>query len=110
MTARINIVSASLEHSKPGTVRFLLNAKLTAAAFTDLDALTSVMQKDNTATVVSGGLELLAIELGKRDSEVLDVEDLDLELLPGETITATAVVDSGTGAEFDTAFNFVELF
>ncbi len=110
VTARINIVSASLEHSKPGTVRFLLNAKLTAAAFTALDITTSVMQKDSTATAVSGGLELLAIELGKVDSELLDVEALDLELLPGETITVTAVVDSGTGAEFDAAFNFVELF
>ena len=110
VTARLNLVSASLEHSKPGTVRFLLNATLIAAAFTDLDANTSVMQKDTTATAVSGGVELLAIDLGKVDSELIDIETLDLELLPGETVTATAIVDSGTGAEFDAAFNFVELF
>ena len=110
VTARINLVSASLEHSKPGTVRFVLNATLTAASFSDVDANTSTMHVDTAATAITGGVEIIPIDLAKVDSELLDVEPLDIELLPGETLTATAVADSGTGAEFDAAITWVELF
>lgn len=109
---KINFVSISVEHTKPVIVSFYENATLIGASWSDVDASTSVMQVDTTATAVTGGVFLFALDLGKTGSQIIDFRS-SLEavlVLPGNHLSAVAVASSGNNAEVDISFNWIEEF
>ncbi len=52
--------------------------------------------------------DVLAIELGKSDSELINVQPLDLRLYPGETMTFSA--ESASATEAFIGLDWAELF
>ncbi len=109
---KILFIAMSVEHSKPMTVNFYENSTLVGASFSDIDTNTSIVQKDTSATAFSGGTLLFSIDLGKEDSEIIDLSSDKHAgiLLPGNHITATSIPNSGNGSETNVTFSFVELF
>lgn len=108
---KVNFFSGAVEHTKPVTIRFYLNATLTDAAFTDIDAANSSVKKDTTASSAAGGLFLFALPLGKSSNELIDMKDkLDLALFDvGDVLTVTADAFSATNAEITIGVNFTEI-
>ena len=72
------------------------------------------MEKDTTATACTctAAEFLFASELGRTGNDILDFlsDELDAELLPGETVTATIAPTSGNAAEARVAVYLVEQF
>lgn len=71
------------------TVKLIKNAALTGASWTDVSSTTSVMRYDISATI-SGGTELLSLQLVRTDLSLQYLLDsLDIVLNPGDTLTIT---------------------
>lgn len=103
------LMSAGVEHNKTVTLNVYKNATLTSAAFADVDANTSVLEKDTTATAFSGGTLLLSLPLGRTGNTVVNLDRDDAGLLaPGEIFTITAIPGSGTTHEVDFSINLLE--
>lgn len=106
---KILIINVGVEHSKTVNVNFYRNPTLVSASFTDIDASTSVVQKDTAATGFSGGTLLFTASLGKAGNTIISLDNVEAGLLqPGEIITATLAPTSGNTAEGVVSFNFVE--
>ena len=107
---KINYVAASVEHTKPCFINLYGNATLTGASWADVSANTSALQKDTSATAISGGNFFFGIPLGKTGQVILDLkDDLNIgEFGPGTVITATLAPNSGNGAEGNVSFNLTE--
>jgi len=107
---KINLASVSNDHTKAMIIRFYANATLTNASFSYIDANTSPMQVDTSASVASGGVFLFAIQLGANGSQVVNVanDQLNGRVPPGQTLTVTGEAISGTGATCSVALNWVE--
>lgn len=103
-------IACAVEHTKPVTIKFYANAKLTGAVFSNV-AATSSVEQDTSASAFSGGIFLFALPLGKTGQEIvyLDKELFDAIAEPGDQFTATMAPSSGNGAEAIVSFNFVEI-
>lgn len=107
--SRILSASLAVEHTKPITIVFLRNAVITGASWTAIDSSFS-LQYDTSATAVTNGTQILAVPLGKAGQQYISLID-DLfggVLLPGETICAAAIANSGTNGEATVALRMIE--
>ena len=95
--------------NKPGIVRVRRNPTLVGASFSAVDANTSVMRKDTSATTVTGGDLLFAQSIADDTPLFLDLSRKAGRLEPGETITITAEATNGTIDPIVT-FGWKELF
>ena len=104
-------LALATESTKPIIFRIRLNPTLTGTpAFGDVDAATSVMATDTAASGVTGGREFLTTVLGKTDSEIIPLHDLDKRLVPGDVLVITAEATSGSGQEVTVSLSWNELF
>lgn len=108
---KIQLVSASVEHTKPVALKFYLNPTLTGASFSAIDGSNSALYKDTSATAISGGRLLFPIALGKTGDKFIDFsESSDNHLYhPSDLITITAVPSSGTNADVTISVTILEL-
>ncbi len=95
--------------NKPAVIRVRLNPTLTGASFSAVDANTSVVRKDTSATAVSGGTIFFAQSLAEGAAPPFDLEKRDILLEPGETITISLEASNGT-IDPDISFGWKELF
>jgi hypothetical protein len=77
-------------------VRVRLNPTLTAASFSAVDANTSVVRTDTSATAVSGGTLVFAQSLTEAAAPIIDLSARNIKLNPGETVTVSLEASSGT--------------
>jgi hypothetical protein len=108
--SKLLIISASVEHTKPVSIKLYKNVTLTEASFSAIDS-ESTLEQDTSATAFSGGNYLFTIQLGRTGNIVLDLESHihDPILAPGESITFTTIPKSGNNSEASVSAYFVEL-
>lgn len=82
--------------NKPGIIRIRKNPTLVGASFSAVDADTSVMRKDISATTVTGGELLFAQSVADDTPLAFDLSRKTGKLEPGETITVTGEATNGT--------------
>ncbi len=82
--------------NKPGIIRVRKNPTLVGASFSAVDANTSVMRKDTSATTVTGGDLLFAQSIADDTPLAFDLSQKTGRLEPGETITVTGEATNGT--------------
>ena len=95
--------------NKPAVLRLRLNPTLTGASFSAIDANTSVVRKDTSATAVSGGILFFAQSLAEGAAPIIDLEKRDIILNPGDTITISLEASNGT-IDPDVSLGWKELF
>ncbi len=95
--------------NKPAVLRLRLNPTLTGASFSAVDADTSVVRKDTSATAVSGGILFFAQSLSEGAAPILDLVNRNIFLEPGETVTVSLEASNGT-IDPDISFGWKELF
>lgn len=111
VTVKALLISAGVEHNKPVTINIYKNAVLTSASFSSIDADTSVVETDTTATAFSGGTLLLSIPMGRTGTQTINLDRDDAGLiLPGDIFTMTAQPVSGTTHDVAFSLNFLEQF
>jgi len=109
---KFTILTASIDASaanKPATLRVRLNATLTGASFSAVDASTSVARVDVAATAVSGGTVVFAQSISEGSAPIIDFSTLTNKLPPGDTITVSLEASSGT-VDSVLSMNWLELF
>jgi hypothetical protein len=104
-TASIDSTTAN----KPSTIRVRLNATLTGASFSAVDASTSVVRIDTSATAVSGGNLLFAQIITEGAAPVIDFTKIVEKLNPGDTVTISLESSSGN-VDSVISMNWLELF
>ena len=108
---RPEFVSLATEGTKPIIFRIKVNPTLTGTpAFTDVNAATSVVSTDVAASGLTGGREVLAVVLGKADSGIIPLHELNRAINPGDITTVTAQATSGSNQEVNVSLTWAELF
>lgn len=104
-TASIDSTTAN----KPSTIRIRLNSTLTGASFSAVDASTSVVRIDTSATVVSSGNIVFAQIITEGAAPIIDFTKIIDKLNPGDTITVSLESSSGN-VDSVISMNWLELF
>jgi len=99
--------SASIDGTKPATIRFRTNAILTGSSFSDISTNTSVAAKDSSSTAISGGNLQFAFGLSKADGKIIDLTEASFTLNPGDSLSVSVEASSGT-TDVLCAFNWEE--
>jgi hypothetical protein len=108
----LTIFTASIDSTtanKPSTIRVRLNPTLTGASFSAVDALTSVVRTDTSATAVSGGNIIFAQIITEGAAPIIDFTKLMDKLNPGDTVTVSLESSSGN-VDSVISMNWLELF
>ncbi len=93
------LLTIATDGTKIVTVRIVKNTTLGGApSYTDISTNTSVVDYDTDGTTLTGGTELLSIQMGKLDSDKVDLSHLLDQLNPGDTLTISATSSSSTEA------------
>lgn len=107
---RIDGINVSSEGTKLVTMRLTKNPILDGTpAFADLNSNTSVIATDVAGTTFTGGIEILALELGKTDSKEIPLKQFKLDLLPGEMVVISGAASSST-SDIGASIHWRELF
>jgi hypothetical protein len=98
LTTRPVLVSIATAGTGNTLVRFFLrlNATLTGASFSPIDAASSPVEQDTAATALSGGTFVTATQIPIQDKLLYDLKDFEIQIAPGETLTVSAVSTGGT--------------
>lgn len=104
-TASIDSTTAN----KPSTIRVRLNPALTGASFSAVDANTSVVRTDTSATAVSGGNIIFAQIITEGAAPIIDFTKIMDKLNPGDTVTVSLESSSGN-VDSVISMNWLELF
>jgi hypothetical protein len=110
---RPEFISLATDATKAIIFRVRIQSTLEGpVAFTDVDAAVSVISTDVAATGVTSGTgrEALTVTLGKTDSLLINIDELDKKLNPGEHATITAEAVSGSSHEASASWTWGELF
>jgi hypothetical protein len=110
--ARLDYLGVSFVASsakKPALVRVTLNPTLTAASFAAINANTSVMRKDTSATAMSGGTVIFAQSMTESAALNLDFAGRNIKIEPGDTLTISLEASNGT-IDPDVSLGWKELF
>jgi hypothetical protein len=107
---RIKLIFTSLasDGAKSVIARYLKNAIITGASFSDVEADVSVIEFDSSATIVSGGDEQFTTGLAKVDSQPIDMSTMSYHLDPGDTFTITG--ESSAANDVLASLTWEELF
>lgn len=111
--ALVEYFGSSIEASAAnnlGTVRLVKNATLGGApSYSDIHATDSIMEIDTSGTTVTGGVELLSVELaGKNDKAANNLIPYKHIIHPGETVTVAG--SSANSATIKSSLLWKELF
>jgi hypothetical protein len=108
---KLTVLNSSVEHNKPVVMNFYIDATLVAASWSDIDAASSVVQFDTAATSFTGGTEIFSMALGRTGNDTVELVNKLVGLLaPGQTLTVTAVPESGTTHIVGASLNWIEDF
>ena len=117
---KTNFIDIQLEHmsmaieassaNNLGTIRLVRDATLGGApSYSDINTNNSVVEIDIAGTTVTGGKELISIDLaGKNDREAVLLTIFDFLINPGESVTLAGL--SANGATIDGSLLWKELF
>ena len=108
----LTVFSASIDSTtanKPSTIRARLNPTLTGASFSAVDANTSVVRTDTSATAVTGGDVVFSQIITEGAAPVIDFTKIIEKLNPGDTITVSLESSSGN-VDSVISMNWLELF
>ena len=108
----LTVFSASIDSTtanKPSTIRVRLNPTLTGAVFSAVDADTSVVRTDTSATAVSGGNIIFSQIITEGASPIIDFTKIIEKLNPGDTVTVSLESSSGN-VDSVISMNWLELF
>lgn len=106
---KLQYISLSTDGTKIVKFRLVKNTTLGGSpSYADLSTNTSVIDYDVAGTTLTGGTEILSVQLGKTDSRTIDLENYDIYLYPTETLTigasSTSSVDAGVSIGFKELF------
>ena len=102
-------VSIASEGTKTGKVKIYKNLSISGASWSNIDATNSVLQTSTAGTVTPDNANLLfEYNLGRQDSIVDDIQDMNLIIEPGDTITITG--QSAANMDFDFTARWKEHF
>lgn len=105
-TCILGSLSISVEGTASTQVRFMKNATLTGASFTDLNTASSVVEYDTSATTFTGGTELFTFMFTSIDSKCIELRSLQFYLNPDDYVTITAT--SAASTEVHATLGWVE--
>lgn len=109
----LTLLSFNTDLSKSSLWELEKNCTITnTPTWTDVDTANSTIEYSTDAVVTqgSGSLEF-SIPLGKIDRELIsNLEEQNISLLPGDTITLFIVTPGGTNGTYDLSFRWKELF
>ena len=108
----LTVFSASIDSNtanKPSTIRARLNPTLIGASFSAVDANTSVVRTDTSATAVSGGNIIFSQIITEGASPIVDFTKIIEKLNPGDTVTVSLESSSGN-VDSVISMNWKELF
>jgi hypothetical protein len=93
-----------------GNISFIFNATLGGVpSYSDINTTNSVIEIDTSGTTVTGGSRLFGgLLAGKNDSAAGDLTQLEILLVPGDTLTVSGT--SANSATFDASILWKELF
>ena len=95
--------------SRQCIVSFIRNATLGGTpVWTDIDTTNSVIEYDTNATTVTGGTVLFSFGLGNATGINQKFEILDLQIEPGDTLTAAVRIPSGGTTRVSVGLNWFE--
>lgn len=97
----------SSDSTKESRFRLTKNATLGETAFVS-HASNDVMCYDNTARNQSGGVDIYEGNIGAGESKTIDLINLDIDLLLGDTLTVFARVVSGSASNITAALVWKE--
>lgn len=106
------ILAASIDSvtaNKPSTLRVRLNPVLTGASFSAIDANTSIVRTDTSATATSGGILVFSQIITEGASTIVDFSRLTNKLPPGATLTVSLESSSGN-VDSVISLGWLELF
>ena len=106
---KVTIVSFSSDGTKVGTIFVRRDATLTGAIFSNIDSDTSVVSVDTAATAISGGRLAFPIQMGKTDSLLLPITELNFIINPGDVVSFSAQQSGGT-SDIGVSVGWIELF
>jgi hypothetical protein len=93
----LDFLSYGVDGSKPAVVKVVKNATLGGSpSYNDISVNTSVVDYDIAGTTVTGGQTIFTFVVGKSDGDKLPLTGLNVDLLPGETLTQAVEATSGT--------------
>ncbi len=93
----LSALSAAIDGAKPGIIKIVLNTTLGGTpAYNDISTNTSVIEYDIAGTTLTGGTTLATFTLGKVDGLFEKLQELDIVLFPGDTLTFAAAATSST--------------
>jgi hypothetical protein len=102
-------VSIASDGTKTGKVKIYKNLSITSPSWSNIDATNSVLQTSTAGTVTPSDANLLfEYNLGRTDSIVDDISDMDMILEPGDTVTITG--QSAANMDFDFTARWREHF
>ena len=103
-------VSVASNGTKTGKVKIYKNLAIGGSpSWADIDATNSVMQKDTAGTVTPADANLVITYNLSRTGDITDdIENIELKLFPGDTITVTG--QSTANMDFDFTLRWKELF
>lgn len=85
------LLSMAADGNKNVTVNMYINTTLGGSpSYTDISTNTSVIDYDTAGTTISGGRLVASFGLGKTQSSVISIKELNLILNPGDTLTIAA--------------------
>jgi len=90
ITVRLRVGSAATDGTKNAIIKFIKNTTLGGTpSYTDISTNTSVVDYDTAGTTITGGQVVDSITLAKEDSTKENLDELDVFLAPGETLTVS---------------------
>jgi len=102
---------ASTDGNKVGRIELVLNATIGGSpSWVDVRPGTSVMEVDVAGTTVTGGAVLMTIPIGRSDSKIVDLTNIEIQLQPGDRLTLAAHTTAGGTNEFGGALTWAEDF
>ena len=88
----------------------VLNGALTNAVFADVDAKTSIVDRDTTASAVANGTTIFKIYVNPASTQQINLRTYDIQLTPNDVLTFTqkATAAGGAGNNVSVIANFIE--
>ena len=93
----INHLTLAVDGTKPALYKLVLNPTLGGTPnWTYTDETLSIVEHDNSATTVTDGQVLFSGGLGKSDSTDIELQDLRIDLVPGDILSLAVRATNGT--------------
>jgi len=107
---RLDGLNVSSDGTKLVTLKLVKNPILGGTpAFADIGSNVSVLSKDTAGTTLTGGTEIIDIQLGRTDSKEIPLKQFKIDLLPGEMVSIAGATESTT-SDIGVSLHWRELF